>query len=160
MIESNRIEHKFKLTDTFEKEVVAFLNYFEGGIVFIGIDKNGTIIGCQNPDETQLAIKDKPKHNISPSCLGLFDVILEKRENKDVIKIIVASGRETPYYIKKYGMSPKGCCIRIGSSSEPMGQTMIEDLFAKRVRNSLSKIRSPRQDLTFAQLKIYTKRRV
>ncbi len=67
----------------------------------------------------------------------------------------MASGRETPYYIKKYGMSQKGCYIRVGSSSEPMSQEMIETLFASRVRNSLSRIKSHRQDLSFEQLKIY-----
>ncbi|MGK0256529.1 MAG: ATP-dependent DNA helicase RecG, partial [Arcobacteraceae bacterium] len=81
--------------------------------------------------------------------------IIEKKEDKDIVKIIVASGRETPYYVKKHGMSQKGCYLRIGSSSEPMTQTMIEELFAKRVRNSLSKIKSHRQDLRFEQLKIY-----
>ena len=155
LIESHRVEHKQSLTDTFEKEVVAFLNYHEGGIIYIGVDKDGKIVGCQNPDETQLKNKDKLKHNISPSCLGLFEVILETIEEKSVIKIIIASGRETPYYIKKNGMSEKGCYIRVGSSSEPMNQTMIEDLFAKRVRNSLGNIKSRRQDLTFEQLKIY-----
>ena len=154
-IESHRVEHKQFLTDTFEKEVVAFLNYHEGGIIYIGVDKDGKIVGCQNPDETQLKIKDKLKHNISPSCLGLFEVILETIEEQSIIKIIIASGRETPYYIKKNGMSEKGCYIRVGSSSEPMNQTMIEDLFAKRVRNSLGNIKSRRQDLTFEQLKIY-----
>ena len=153
--ESNRIEYKKSLTDNFEKEVVAFLNYHEGGVIYIGIDDAKHVIGVNDSDALQLKIKDKLKHNISPSCLGLFEVILEKIDEKEIIKIIVASGRETPYYVKKYGMSSKGCFIRIGSSSEPMSSEMIEDLFAKRVRNSLSKIRSHRQDLTFEQLKIY-----
>ena len=52
-------------------------------------------------------------------------------------------------------MSEKGCFIRIGSASEPMPTHMIEELFARRTRNSLTRIRSPRQDLTFEQLKIY-----
>ena len=155
MQESSRIEYKKTLTDSLEKEIVAFLNHTNGGIIYIGIDDNQNIIGVENSDELQLKIKDKLKHNISPSCLGLFEVILEKIKNKNIIKIIIASGRETPYHIKKHGMSTKGCFIRIGSSSEPMNQTMIEDLFASRVRNSLSKIRSHRQDLTFEQLKIY-----
>lgn len=155
MIESHRIEYKLTLTDNFEKEVVSFLNYKDGGIVYIGINSAGEIIGCSNPDEIQLKIKDKLKHNILPSCLGLFEVILEKLEDKDVIKVIVASGMEKPYYIKKYGMSSKGCFIRIGSSSEPMDSNMIEDLFSTRVRNSLSSIKSQRQDLNFEQLKIY-----
>lgn len=65
LIESHRVEHKQSLTDTFEKEVVAFLNYHEGGIIYSGVDKDGKIVGCQNPDETQLKIKDKLKHNIA-----------------------------------------------------------------------------------------------
>jgi len=154
MIETNRIEYKLKLTDNLEKEITAFLNYKDGGIVYIGIDSAGKAVGCENPDDIQLKVKDKLKHNISPSCLGLFEVILEKVDDKDVIKIVIASGREMPYYIKKYGMSPKGCYIRIGSSSEPMDSTMIEDLFSRRVRNSLSSIRFQRQDLTFEQIKL------
>jgi len=155
MTETNRIEFKSKLTDNLEKEIVAFLNYSDGGVVYIGVDKDGETVGIDDCDATQLKIKDKLKHNIEPSCLGLFDVIIEKRDNKDIIKIIVASGKETPYYIKKYGMSTKGCYIRLGSASEPMNSSMIEDLFSRRTRNSLGKIRSNRQDLTFAQLKIY-----
>lgn len=45
MPETNRIEYKQELTKDveIEKEVVAFLNYKEGGIVYIGIDKFGAI---------------------------------------------------------------------------------------------------------------------
>ena len=155
MIETNRIEFKQILTDDLEKEVVSFLNYRYGGVIYIGIDKNGRVTGVDNPDEKQLKIKDRLKNNILPSCLGLFDVIAEKKEAKNIIKIIVASGTEKPYYIAKRGMSEKGCFIRVGSASEPMPIRMIEDFFAKRTRNSIGKIVSPRQDLTFAQLKIY-----
>jgi len=155
MIETNRIEYKSKLTDNLEKEIVAFLNYEDGGIVYIGIDATSKVVGVANCDEVQLKIKDKLKHNIEPSCLGLFDVIVEEKESKKIIKIIVASGSENPYYIKKYGMSSKGCFLRLGSASEPMSTSMIENLFARRTRNSLGKILSNRQDLTFEQLKIY-----
>ncbi len=44
---------------------------------------------------------------------------------------------------------------RDGSASEPMPAHMIEDQFAKRVRNSIGNITSRYQDLTFRQLKIY-----
>jgi predicted HTH transcriptional regulator len=52
-------------------------------------------------------------------------------------------------------MTEKGCFIRIGTASEPMPQKMIEELFSKRTRTSLRNIPSPRQDLTFEQLRIY-----
>ena len=155
MVETNRVEFKVKLNDDLEKEVVAFLNYREGGVIYIGIDRDGVVQKLENLDELQLKIKDRLKHNISPSILGLFDVLIEEIDSKEVIKIIIASGSEKPYYIKKRGMSPKGCFVRIGSASEPMDVRMIEELFSKRCRDSISKIVSPRQDLTFAQLKIY-----
>ena len=39
MTESNRIEYKLGLTEDLEKEAVAFLNYQEGGVLYIGVDK-------------------------------------------------------------------------------------------------------------------------
>ncbi len=52
-------------------------------------------------------------------------------------------------------MTEKGSFIRVGTASEPMPQKMIEELFAKRIRNSLGKIVSRKQDLRFEQLRIY-----
>ncbi|PKQ62521.1 transcriptional regulator [Labilibaculum filiforme] len=155
MIETNRIEYKKQLTNELEKEVVAFLNYKEGGNIFIGIDKYGNTIGLEDADDTQLKIKDRLKNNIVPSCMGLFDVLCEERDGKDVVKINIASGSEKPYYVRKNGMSEKGCFIRVGSAADPMPQKMIDELFAKRTRNSLGKIRSNKQDLSFEQLHIY-----
>ena len=155
MTESNRIEYKQELTALLEKEVIAFLNYPEGGVIYLGIDKKEKVVGLDDADVVQLKVKDRLKNNIQPSCLGLFDVIHETHDGKDVIKIIVASGTEKPYHLRKFGMSEKGCFIRIGSASEPMPLKMIEEFFARRTRNSITRIRSPRQDLSFEQLKIY-----
>lgn len=155
MTESNPIEYKLEPNDHLEKEVVAFLNYHDGGVIYIGIDKTGKTVGIDHADAMQLALKDRIKNNVLPSALGLFDVILEQRDGKYIIKIILASGTEKPYYLRKYGMSEKGCFIRIGSASEPMPAHIIENLFGRRTRNSLTRIRSPRQELSFAQLKIF-----
>ncbi|RVT79654.1 winged helix-turn-helix transcriptional regulator [Flavobacterium sufflavum] len=155
MSETNRVEYKQELTDSLEKEVIAFLNYKEGGIIYIGIDKLGVAVGVKDSDSDQLKIKDRLKHNILPSCMGLFDVISESNNGLDIIKIVVASGSEKPYFLRKFGMTEKGCFVRIGTASEPMPQKRIDELFAKRIRNSISKIKSNRQDLTFEQLKIY-----
>ncbi len=142
MTETNRIEYKRELSDGLEKEVIAFLNYREGGIIHIGIDKDGNTYGLADADGDQLKIKDRLKNNIRPSALGLFDIVSEERDGKNILKIIVASGPEKPYHLKKYGMSEKGCFIRLGSAAEPMPQKMIDELFAKRTRNSISKIKA------------------
>ena len=54
--ESNRIELKAELNDKFEKEIVAFLNNREGGILYIGVDDNGNPVGNSDIDSMQLKI--------------------------------------------------------------------------------------------------------
>ena len=50
MSETNRIEYKRELSLELdiEKEVVAFLNYKEGGYIYIGIDKDGSTVGVND----------------------------------------------------------------------------------------------------------------
>lgn len=159
MRESDRVEFKGVLNDKMEKEVVAFLNNQEGGILYIGLDDEGHPTGSVDLDLTQLKIADRIKNNILPPTLGLFDIITEVVEDVSVIKILVSSGLEKPYYIKSQGMSPSGCYTRIGTSSQPMTTAMIDDLYARRIHTTLRNISSPRQDLKFAQLKIYYQER-
>lgn len=82
--ETNRIEYKQQLTDDLEKEAIAFLNYPEGGIVYIGIEKTGKIIGVNNVDSDMLKIKDRLKNNILPSCMGLMLYIYGEFSTNDI----------------------------------------------------------------------------
>jgi hypothetical protein len=54
--ESNRIEYKKELNDKLERSVVAFLNYREGGRIYIGIDSKGKTTGVKDADRIQLKI--------------------------------------------------------------------------------------------------------
>ena len=155
IIEDVRNEFKIKLTDKFEEEVISFLNT-NGGNIYIGVNDKGDIIGINgNIDLLQRTIKDRIKDNIMPSTLGLYDVIVLEKDNKKYIKVIIAKGNERPYYLKGMGMTPDSCFIRVGSSIQSMSSEMINNEFSKRTRNSLKNIVSPKQDLTFSQLKIY-----
>ena len=87
--------------------------------------------------------------------MGLFEVNVLTYEDKHYLEIEVASGIEKPYYIKKYGMSPRGCSIRIGTQASPMTQKEIDNMYSKKVKNTLSNMISPKQNLTFSQLKIF-----
>lgn len=154
-IEDRRTNFKIKLTDNLEKEVIAFLNT-DGGNIFIGIDDKGNINGnLGNIDLLQRKIKDRIKDNIMPSTLGLFDVVVNEKENKKFIQIIVAKDAEKPYYLRGMGMSPDSCFTRIGSSTESMNNETILNLFSKRTRSTLKNIKSPNQSLEFKTLKIY-----
>ena len=155
MQESNRIEYKRELSDRFERAVVSFLNYTGGGEILIGVDDNGVAVGVNDADTVQLKIVDRIRNNVRPQTLGLFDVVLTEIDGKDVIRVIVSCGQQRPYYIRKMGMSEQGCFVRVGSSSQPMSEQMMEELLAKRQQITLQTMASPRQNLTFKQLCIY-----
>ena len=155
-LENQYIEYKERLNDKLEREVVGFLNTKLGGDMYIGVADNGQIIGVDNADAVQLAISDRLKNNILPSCLGLFDINLEEREGKTIVHLHIAAGQEKPYYIRQYGMSPSGCYLRVGAGLKPMEENMINGLFSSRTRTSLRNIVSPRYgEHNFQQLKIY-----
>ncbi len=135
MEENSRVEYKSELNDKLEKSVVAFLNYSKGGEIYIGMDNSGNVLGIEDIDNLQLKIMGRIKNNISPSTLGLFDIIVEEKNKLKYIKIIISSGTEKPYYIKHYGMSESGCYIRVGSSAQPMTRSMIDKAYARRTRN-------------------------
>ena len=92
VVEDKRNEFKIKLTDSLEKEVISFLNT-DGGNIFIGVDDNGNIRdNLGNVDLLQRTIKDRIKDNIMPSTLGLFDVVVNEKDNKKYIQIVIAKG--------------------------------------------------------------------
>lgn len=154
--EDQNVEYKLCLNDKLEREVVGFLNSKLGGDIYIGIADDGQVVGIENADAVQLAVTDRLKNNILPSCLGLFDVLLEEKEEKQIIHLHIAGGLEKPYYIRQYGMSPNGCFLRVGPGLKPMDESMIQNLFASRTRVSLRNIVSPRYGThSFQQLKIY-----
>ena len=152
--ENEKTELKKMLTDSFEKEVSAFLNTI-GGQIIIGAENDGAVCGVADADKTALAISDRIRNNILPSAMGLFTVEIKNEEDKNYIVVTVAGGLEKPYYLKKHGMTPNGCFFRIGTQTAQMTQNMIDGLFSRRVHNTLHNVVSPNQGLTFTQLKIF-----
>jgi len=153
--ETNRIEYKRELNDKLERTVVSFLNYSGGGELLIGVDDNGVAVGLADIDGDQCKIVDRIRNNIRPTVLGLFEVVKTELDGKNIIRVVVSSGTQKPYYIRNRGRSESGCFIRVGNSVQPMTEEMIEDLLSRRQKASLQTTVSPRQKLTFKQLQIY-----
>ena len=152
--ESESVELKEKLTDDIEKEVVAFLNS-HSGVIYIGVNKDGEVVGLNDYDSVSVKISERLKNNICPSIMGLFEINVLEDDGRKYLSIVIASGIEKPYFVKKYGMSSKGCYMRLGTQCTPMIQREIDFLYSKKIKNTLSNIVSPKQNLTFTQLKIY-----
>jgi len=155
LTETENTEYKRRVTGDIEKTVIGFLNT-SGGELHIGIDPDGSVYGVDNYDEVIREFSDRIKNNISPSVLGLFSVSPKMGSNGKIYLIVkIASGSEKPYYLKEFGMSPKGCFMRVGTQTIQMPQSTIDTLYARRSLHTLRNITSPNQSLKFEQLKIY-----
>ena len=94
--ENQHIEYKVQLNDKLEREVVAFLNSRLGGDLYIGVKDDGEVVGIGDADKCQLAVSDRLKNNILPSCLGLYEVLVEQIGGKNIIHVVVSEGLEKP----------------------------------------------------------------
>lgn len=153
--ETESIELKRTLNKDFAKEVVAFLNT-RNGIIFIGVDDTGNVIGVDNIDKTMREIRDIIRDQILPSTEGLCEIGSLLEDDKTVIAIKVNRGPKL-YYIKKEGRSATGCFFRDGTSSTSMSEEEIERRLIASLQEdklSLADIQSYGSDYTFDILKI------
>ena len=110
-LESETTELKRTLNKDFAKEVVAFLNTRDG-VIYIGVDDNGKVLGVPNIDKTMREVRDIIRDQILPSTEGLCEIGSLLEEDKMVIAAKVTKGPKL-YYIKKEGRSATGFFIEM-----------------------------------------------
>ena len=154
-LETEKIELKRSLNDSFEKEIVAFLNSNDG-FIYLGIEDDGKIIGVEKLDEIMRKISDIVTTSILPNPQELIKVKALYENGKFIIEVEIKKGKSL-YYIKKYGRSSRGCYIRMGTSCRSMTEEQIEKKYIETLISSYSlvKEKSPKQKLTFRVFKIY-----
>lgn len=86
--ESERIEYKSQMIDDIYKEVIAFANT-DGGIIYLGIDDNGNLVGIDDVDETYTRLTNGIRDAIAPDVTMFVCYVLQ--DNK-VIQIEVGEG--------------------------------------------------------------------
>lgn len=109
--ETETIEFKSQFTDEIYKEVIAFANT-EGGIVYVGIDNEGNVVGLTDVDKDFTRITNGIRDAIIPDVTMFVQFTLQ--ENK-VVRITVNEGTNKPYYLKSKGLRPSGVYVRQGA---------------------------------------------
>ena len=143
--ESERIEYKSQMIDDIYKEVIAFANT-DGGVIYLGIDDKGNLIGIDNVDETYTRLTNGIRDAIAPDVTMFVRYVLQ---NNKVIQIEVAEGSYKPYYLKSKGMKPAGVYVRQGTSSVQASPEQIRQMIKESDGDSYEDSRSLEQDLTF-----------
>ncbi|MCL2521956.1 MAG: putative DNA binding domain-containing protein [Erysipelotrichales bacterium] len=156
-IETEKIELKKVLNDSFLKGVVAFLNTFDGKII-IGVNDDGTIHGINNYDFILRKIGDLISDDIQPSALDFIKADVEIIDDKKIINVDVKKGSSSIYYIKKFGLSANGCFVRVGTSCRSLTESEIKNRYEQSLNIPIKTIvseESYHQNLSFNILKTY-----
>ena len=143
--ESERIEYKSQMIDDIYKEVIAFANT-DGGVIYLGIDDKGNLIGIEDVDETYTRLTNGIRDAIAPDVTMFVRYVLQ--DNK-VIQIEVGEGSYKPYYLKSKGMKPTGVYVRQGTSSVQASPEQIRQMIKESDGDTFEDSRSLEQELTF-----------
>lgn len=155
-IESETVELKSKYAaDSFVREVVSFLNA-EGGVIYIGVQDDGTVIGVENVDDVLRNISDCITDQIEPRPSGEIanEVIYE--DNLPILAVNVKKGIRSIYCIRKYGYSSKGCPIRIGTTCKEMSYEEIQFRYRRQLTSEDFMLQASAKyaPLSFSMMKI------
>ena len=152
--ETENIEFKLQFTDELYKEVIAFANT-DGGVIYIGIDNDGNIVGIDNVDENYTRITNGIRDAIMPDVTMFVKYTIQ--ENR-VVRITVGEGSYKPYYLKSKGLKPSGVFVRQGTSSFSASPEQIRAMIKESDGDTFESMRSMEQDLTFKSAKEAFKR--
>ena len=148
LLEGANVELKSVIVEDMKKEIVAFANS-EGGTLYIGINDQGEVIGVEDVDGVMLQASNMIRDAIKPDVTMFVNYAHEQIEQKDIIKITVQKGTDSPYYIAKKGLRPEGVYVRQGASSVPASDHAIRRMIKETDGDTFEVMRSLNQDLTF-----------
>ena len=143
--ETENIEFKSQFTEEIYKEVIAFANT-DGGIVYVGIDNDGNVIGLADVDQEYTRITNGIRDAIMPDVTMFVRFTIQ--DNK-VVRIAVSEGTNKPYYLKGKGLKPSGVYVRQGTSSVPASPEQIRRMIKESDGDMFEEMRSMEQSLTF-----------
>jgi ATP-dependent DNA helicase RecG len=152
--ESSKVELKREINADFKKEVVAFANT-DGGEIFVGIVKNGAIIGVKKSEDIMAQIGNMIRDGIKPDLSSYTTIEAIQEGNEKIIRVAVLRGTKRPYHLTDKGLKPGGVFIRHGVSSVPATDEAIRQMLRESDGAVFDKSRSANQDLTFAYAENY-----
>lgn len=145
IFESENIEFKRQMTDDIYREVVAFANT-GGGVVYVGVDDRGTVVGLEDVDDTYTRITNGIRDAIHPDVTMFIKYILQ---DDGAVRIEVGEGSSKPYYLKSRGIKPAGVYIRQGASSVQASPEQIRWMIKCTDGDIFESMRSMEQELAF-----------
>ena len=147
-VESEIVELKSTVVADLCKEVIAFANT-KGGILYIGVEDDGTVVGVEGADRVTLQVNNMVRDSIKPDLTMFIRYETQTVAGKQIIAVTVQKGTDRPYYLGSKGLRPSGVYVRNGTSSDPATETAIRRMIKETDGDSFESMRSLEQNLSF-----------
>ena len=154
--ESSLIELKLEINTDFKKEIIAFANS-DGGEIFVGVNKDGTIAGVENAEDIMAQIGNMIRDGIKPDLTAYTSIEVVLYGTHKIIRAAILRGTKRPYHLTDKGLKPGGVFVRHGVSSVPATEESIRQMLRDSDGTVFDKARSINQDLTFDYTENYFK---
>ena len=155
--EGPMVEFKREFSKRALKTVVAFANT-NGGVLYLGIEDDGSVCGLDDPDAVLLAVTNAIRDSVKPNPSMIAECEKVEFEGKTVVGVRVERGVDRPYYLADKGMRPEGVYVREGAASYMACEAEIATMLKASRRESFDSGRSLRQNLTFEGTRAYFER--
>lgn len=149
--ENEKLELKSIFTTDIKKEVIAFTNT-KGGVLYIGVNDQGEVIGLQQPDEVSLQLSSSLREGIRPDVTLFTSQEHIKIEDKAILQLRVQEGTRKPYYLADKGLKPSGVYVRQGTASVQASEDAIRNMIKQADGDSYEDNISLNQSLQFKAL--------
>ena len=150
--ESPKLELKEQINAEFKKEIIAFANT-DGGEIFVGVARDGSITGIENPEAEMEKIGNMIRDGIKPDLTAYTSIERIEDGGKTLICVSVSRGLKRPYHLTDKGLKPTGVFVRYGVSSVPATDEVIRQMLKESDGTAFDKMRSVNQELTFEYAK-------
>ena len=123
--ESKTLEFKRDASslDSILKAVIAFANT-AGGLILVGVEDNGTIIGLDNPSKEQEKIINSIANRVKPLLSPDFTIVQVQDRQVLVIQVDYVPA---PYYLANKGET-EGVYVRLGNTNRAVGGDVVSEL--------------------------------
>ena len=154
--ESPKMELKREINADFKKEIIAFANT-DGGEIFIGVEKDGTVAGVEGSDDIMAQVGNMIRDGIKPDLTAYSTIDTITDGGRKIVRVTVLRGTKRPYHLTDKGLKPSGVFMRHGVSSVPATDEAIRQMLRESDGAVFDKSRSVNQDLTFTYAENYFK---
>lgn len=147
-VESSQLELKEQINTEFKKEIIAFANT-DGGEIYVGVARDGSITGIEDPESEMEKIGNMIRDGIKPDLTAYTSIERVEDDGKNLVRVSVSRGLKRPYHLTDKGLKPTGVFVRHGVSSVPATDEAIRQMLRESDGTTFDKMRSINQELTF-----------